>query len=71
MEAVMSKIKLVVELDYPAHLFHEEDGESKRWFFEDILGRDELILYSNEIGDDIGTIKVLETTPTPKQEDNK
>ena len=48
-----------VELKYEPNLMYAKDKESKDWFFNDILGKDKLILHSNEIGDEIGTIKVL------------
>lgn len=54
---------MLVELKYDAKLMHGNDKESKDWFLNHILKsrrRDELILHSNEIGDEIGTIKVLE-----------
>ena len=63
----MKKLKLEVELTYDAKLMHggDDDKEAKDWFFKRILGgrKIDLILHSNEIGDEIGTIKVLKIKP--------
>lgn len=59
------KIKLLVELEYDARSMHGDDPEAIEWFHKDILkGTDELlILHSNELGDEVGTITVLEVQP--------
>lgn len=54
----MSKLKMVVEFTYDANLMHGEDKESVDWFFN-LLKSEELIVHSNEIGDEIGTVRVL------------
>jgi hypothetical protein len=57
------KIKMLVELSYDAKTMHDDDKESIDWFYKEILGskrKDDLILHSNEIGDEVGTIKVIE-----------
>ena len=61
----MKKIKLLVELKYDDKMMYggDKDKEAKDWFLKDILGskrKADLILHSNEIGDEIGEIKVLE-----------
>lgn len=56
----MKKIKMRIELTYNATTMHGNDKEAKDWFFNEILGEDTLILHSNEIGDEIGTVKILE-----------
>jgi hypothetical protein len=38
---------------------HEDDADSIAWFNDDVLGG-ELVAWSNEIGDELGFIKVLE-----------
>lgn len=58
----MAKIRLVIELDYDDSLMHsgDEDEDARNWFFGDILadgGR--LSLSSGEIGDVIGSVKVV------------
>jgi uncharacterized protein (DUF2384 family) len=58
----MKKIKLLVEFNYSAEDMHDNTKESIDWFFKYILGskrKDDLVLHSNEIGDEIGVIKVL------------
>lgn len=54
------KLQLLVELDYNDKLMHngDENQEAKDWFFSDILGC-ELVLHSNELGDEVGSILVL------------
>lgn len=56
----MSKVKMLVELEYDAEIIHGDDQDAIGWFFCDILPNDLLILHSNEIGDNIGTIEVLQ-----------
>ena len=55
------KINLLVELDYDADTMHGTDLEAIQWFREVVLNgtKGELILHSNEIGDEVGTINVL------------
>ena len=56
-------LRLTVELTYDPDLAHGDDPEAIEWFYEQTLmrkGVDELlILHCNEIGDEIGTIKVI------------
>lgn len=59
----MKTIKLLVELTYDEDLMHGEDPESIRWFRDEILmceSREDLLLHSNEIGDTVGSIRVLQ-----------
>ncbi len=64
----MTKLKLTIELDYDAEIMHQDDPDAIEWFFLDILQEDLLFLHSNEIGDVIGTVKVLEIH---KEEDSE
>ena len=62
----MSKLTMLVELEYDGDMMHGTDAESIDWFRNDILlGKcgEPLILHSNEIGDEVGTIRVLEIMP--------
>lgn len=53
------KLKMFIELEYDADTMHDEDG--KAWFFDEILGDKEgLILHSNELGDEVGHVTVLQ-----------
>lgn len=56
------KIRLLLELDYPEG---ERMGmEEKRWFMDNVLlDKRGLLLHSNEIGDTVGTVHVLEVHP--------
>ena len=59
----MKKLILEVELEYDDDHMHGVDPDAIEWFRQDILMGEaegsELILHSNEIGDEVGTIKVL------------
>lgn len=58
----MKKIKLQIELMYDAKNMHGNDKRSIDWFYNDVLKskrKNDLVLHSNEIGDEIGTVKVL------------
>ena len=54
----MTKLRMLIEFEYNAAIMHSDDLVSKEWFYETVLGG-ELILHSNEIGDEIGTARVL------------
>ena len=60
----MRKLKLLVELSYDDEVMHGTDKDSIDWFESGILmqefSEEMLILHSNEIGDEVGEIKVLE-----------
>lgn len=55
-------IRITAELTYDDHFMHGDDPESIDWFVCDILmggcGED-LILHSNEIGDEVGTVRCV------------
>lgn len=54
-------IKIVAILSYDKNII-EDDKESIDWFYNKILKskkRNELTLHSNEIGDQVGTIKII------------
>jgi hypothetical protein len=55
----MTDLRLVCTLTYNAEMMHggDDDIEAKAWFF-DLLAGDGLILHSQDIGDEIGTIRV-------------
>jgi hypothetical protein len=62
----MKTIRLEVELTYEDDIMHENDLDEIEWFYKDILGKKvcedgspNLILHSNEIGDEVGLINVL------------
>ena len=55
----MKTIKLLVELTYDNDAMHEDDADSIAWFKDEVLGG-EMVAWSNEIGDELGFIKVLE-----------
>jgi len=59
----MKKLKLEIELTYDDELMHsgDSDPQSKAWFTREVLLKEEggLILHSNEIGDEVGEVRVL------------
>lgn len=56
----MKKVKLVIELSYD-EIMHGNSPEEISWFFGQVLGdKVGLMLHSNEIGDTVGTVEVLE-----------
>ena len=56
----MSKLIMMVLLDYDADTMFGDDAEGRDWFFNDILGGTDLALWDHgEIGDQIGKVQVL------------
>lgn len=59
------KLKLEIEMDYNHDIMHGDDPDSISWFYNLLLNSDPedpdslLILHSNDIGDEIGTVRVL------------
>ena len=51
-------LKLLIELN-ATDWTQNMDAEEKDWFINDILLKGELILHSNEIGEEVGTVRVL------------
>jgi len=51
---------MIVEFEYDEDIMHSEDQEAKDWFYNEILLGERLTLFSNEAGDFIGDIKILE-----------
>lgn len=65
----MKKLIMVVEFEYDDNLMHGNDEQGIEWFMNDILMDEKLILHSNEIGDTIGEIKVLEIDDAQDEEE--
>ena len=56
----MKTLKLEIELTYDDMLMHGDDEEERTWFFNDILMKpQDLALFSSEIGDVVGDVKVV------------
>jgi hypothetical protein len=55
------RVTLTIELEYDVKIIHGCDEQAKTWFFNEILSgvKGDLALHSNDIGDFIGTVKVL------------
>jgi len=58
-------VRMEIEMRYDAELMHGDDEESIAWFLDEILSGEygQLLMYSNEIGDTIGSVKVIRTFP--------
>lgn len=54
------KLIMVVELEYDESVMHADDEEALEWFYNETLFGGDLILHSNDIGESVGTVKVLE-----------
>jgi hypothetical protein len=50
---------MLVELTYDNNIMHEDDADGIAWFNDEVLNG-EVVAWSNEIGDELGFIKVLE-----------
>ncbi len=67
----MKKLIVLGVLEYDDEVMHGEFEEGKEWFINDVLkGKETLVVHSNLIGDDIGTLKVCGTFEHEKL-DNK
>lgn len=55
----MKTLRMVVDFEYDDQMMHDPTPDSIQWFREEILGDPELILHSNEVGDEIGSIRVV------------
>lgn len=54
------KVRLEIELDYDAEIMHGNTADGISWFNSILFDPGEdLILHSNELGDEIGTVKIL------------
>lgn len=61
----MKKLRMVVELEYEDEIMYDKDDPAAvEWFFSEIIFNDTeegaLILHSNEIGDSLGVVRVLQ-----------
>lgn len=56
---VPAKQIMLIELVYDGMAMHSFEPEALKWFEDEVLGG-ELILHSNEIGDEIGRVRVLD-----------
>lgn len=57
----MKTLQMMIELQYDADIMHGDDQEARDWFINDILqGDGGLSLYSSEIGDTIGAVRVIQ-----------
>jgi len=54
----MKRLKMTIELECDDRLFNESDPEEVSWFFNYVMKK-KLLLHSNEIGDVVGTVKVI------------
>ena len=60
----MKKLTLLVELNYDDDIIHGCDEDGVEWFYNSVLfgkakDSESLILHSNEMGDEVGEIKIV------------
>ena len=64
----MKKLTMTIELTYDDEIMHEDNEEAKAWFFNDVLNdptEGSLILHSNYLGDEVGTVRILSIDGKP------
>ena len=54
-----ARVRIAAEINYDADLMYGDDEESKNWFLNYLLKRGRLDVFSSELGDVIGTLKIL------------
>jgi len=67
----MTTLTLKITLEYDEDLMHGDDESSREWFRSSILQADHLVLHSNEIGDEVGTIKAVSILPNDQEEEKR
>ena len=70
----MRRIRMLVELTYNDDVMHGDEQAAIDWFFDDVLhgnSEEKLILHSNEFGDEIGIIEVLDILDESRVRSNK
>jgi hypothetical protein len=57
----MRRVAMIIEFEYDVKTIHGYDERAKEWFFNEILSgvKGDLSLHSNDVGDFIGTVKVI------------
>ena len=55
----MKTIRLLIDLTYDDEIMHSDEDAAIAWFHDNVL-KGELLLHSNEIGDEVGEVRVLE-----------
>ena len=54
----MKTERLLIELEYDDDIMHGDEPDATKWFWLDVMNG-ELYLHSNELGDEVGRVKVL------------
>lgn len=55
----MKVLRLYIELEYDESVAHGDEPEAIEWFMSDVIHGDDLSLYSDKIGDTVGSVRVL------------
>lgn len=58
----MKRLKMQIELSYDEDLMYGDDVDGKEWFFHQLNMIDNLWLFSSDIGDELGDVKVISIT---------
>lgn len=58
----MKTVRMIIEVDFDESMMYgsDDDIDAKFWFFHSVLATGDLVLHSNEIGDEIGMVRVIE-----------
>lgn len=64
----MTTITLKITLEYDEDIMHGDDADAREWFMSSVLQPGDLVLHSNEIGDEVGTIKSVSLLPNAKDQ---
>ena len=57
--------RLVIELEYDDEIMHGDEPDAIEWFWLNVMGDGKLYLHSNEIGDEVGRVKVISRLREP------
>lgn len=60
---------MIIEVDYDETIMYANDKVAKEWFFKEVLPK-ELILHSNELGDEIGFARIVKIISNKKIKNN-
>jgi hypothetical protein len=58
----IQKLTIVATLELDAAFYPPDDEQAQTWLVQDILMGEVLILHSNEIGDEVGRVRIESVT---------
>lgn len=69
----MRTVRVTLEIEYDEATWYDLDEQGKpypeslEWFYDDVLARHHLMLYSNEVGDAVGTVNKVTISETTEK----